>query len=83
MIEFVEELVAQQRLVRFAVAVSYFELVLVVALNGMNSLDCLPVAVAGAAVAIVEYVVVVAAVTVDDGVADDAEFADVAVGVKM
>lgn len=81
MIEFVEELVAQ-RLVRFAVAVSYFELVLVVALNGMNSLDCLPVAVAGAAVAIVEYVVV-AAVTVDDGVADDAEFADVAVGVKM
>lgn len=82
MIEFVEELVAQQRLVRFAVAVSYFELVLVVALNGMNSLDCLPVAVAGAAVAIVEYVVV-AAVTVDDGVADDAEFADVAVGVKM
>lgn len=82
MIEFVEEPVAQQRLVRFAVAVSYFELVLVVALNGMNSLDCLPVAVAGAAVAIVEYVVVVA-VTVDDGVADDAEFADVAVGVKM
>lgn len=82
MIEFVEELVAQQRLVRFAVAVSYFELVLVVALNGMNSLDCLPVAVAGAAVAIVESVVV-AAVTVDDGVADDAEFADVAVGVKM
>lgn len=82
MIEFVEELVAQQRLVRFAVAVSYFELVLVVALNGMNSLDCLPVAVAGAAVAIVENVVV-AVVTVDDGVADDAEFADVAVGVKM
>lgn len=82
MIEFVEELVAQQRLVRFAVAVSYFELVLAVALNGMDSLDCLPVAVAGAAVAIVEYVVV-AAVTVDDGVADDAEFADVAVGVKM
>lgn len=82
MIEFVEELVAQQRLVRFAVAVSYFELVLVVALNGMNSLDCLPVAVAGAAVAIVEYVVV-AVVTVDDCVADDAEFADVAVGVKM
>lgn len=82
MVEFVEELVAQQRLVRFAVAVSYFELVLVVALNGMNSLDCLPVAVAGAAVAIVEYVVVVA-VIVDDGVADDAEFADVAVGVKM
>lgn len=82
MIEFVEELVAQQRLVRFAVAVSYFELVLVVALNGMNSLDCLQVAVADAAVAIVEYVVV-AAVTVDDGVADDAEFADVAVGVKM
>lgn len=81
MIEFVEELVAQ-RLVRFAVAVSYFELVLAVALNGMDSLDCLPVAVAGAAVAIVEYVVV-AAVTVDDGVADDAEFADVAVGVKM
>lgn len=82
MVEFVEELVAQQRLVRFAVAVSYFELVLVGALNGMNSLDCLPVAVAGAAVAIVEYVVV-AVVTVDDGVADDAEFADVAVGVKM
>lgn len=82
MIEFVEELVAQQRLVRFAVAVSYFELVRAVALNGMDSLDCLPVAVAGAAVAIVEYVVV-AAVTVDDGVADDAEFADVAVGVKM
>lgn len=82
MVEFVEELVAQQRLVRFAVAVSYFELVLVVALNGMNSLDCLPVAVADAAVAIVEYVVV-AAVIVDDGVADDAEFADVAVGVKM
>lgn len=82
MIEFVEELVAQQRLERFAVAVSYFELVLVVALNGMNSLDCLPVAVAGAAVAIVESVVV-AAVTVDDGVADDAEYADVAVGVKM
>lgn len=82
MIEFVEELVAQQRLVRFAVAVSYFELVLAVALNGMDSLDCLPVAVAGAAVAIVEYVVV-AVVTVDDGVADDAEFADVAVGVKM
>lgn len=82
MVEFVEELVAQQRLVRFAVAVSYFELVLAVALNGMDSLDCLPVAVAGAAVAIVEYVVV-AAVTVDDGVADDAEFADVAVGVKM
>lgn len=82
MIEFVEEPVAQQRLVRFAVAVSYFELVLAVALNGMDSLDCLPVAVAGAAVAIVEYVVVVA-VTVDDGVADDAEFADVAVGVKM
>lgn len=81
MIEFVEELVAQ-RLVRFAVAVSYFELVLAVALNGMDSLDCLPVAVAGAAVAIVEYVVV-AVVTVDDGVADDAEFADVAVGVKM
>lgn len=81
MIEFVEELVAQ-RLVRFAVAVSYFELVLAVALNGMNSLDCLPVAVAGAAVAIVESVVV-AAVTVDDGVADDAEYADVAVGVKM
>lgn len=81
MIEFVEELVAQ-RLVRFAVAVSYFELVLAVALNGMDSLDCLPVAVAGADVAIVEYVVV-AAVTVDDGVADDAEFADVAVGVKM
>lgn len=80
MIEFVEELVAQQRLVRFAVAVSYFELVLVVALNGMNSLDCLPVA--GAAIAIVESVVI-AAVTVDDGVADDAEFADVAVGVKM
>lgn len=82
MIEFVEEPVAQQHLVRFAVAVSYFELVLVVALNGMNSLDCLPVAVAGAAVAIVESVVV-AAVTVDDGVADDAGFADVAVGVKM
>lgn len=82
MIEFVEEPVAQQRLVRFAVAVSYFELVLVVALIGMNSLDCLQVAVADAAVAIVEYVVV-AAVTVDDGVADDAEFADVAVGVKM
>lgn len=81
MIEFVEELVAQ-RFVRFAVAVSYFELVLAVALNGMDSLDCLPVAVAGAAVAIVEYVVV-AVVTVDDGVADDAEFADVAVGVKM
>lgn len=81
MIEFVEELVAQ-RLVRSAVAVSYFELVLAVALNGMDSLDCLPVAVAGAAVAIVEYVVV-AVVTVDDGVADDAEFADVAVGVKM